>query len=344
MATVIDSSQPGEPLPPTPEASGSTPESTQSDQAADGTSKKRDIGPTTAERRTVRNISYWAVGWLSLVHLIAFTAPWTFTWAGLAVAIGLHWMTGSLGICLCYHRLLTHTGMKTPRWLRNGLTMIGALAGEGAPIDWVANHRKHHACSDQEGDPHSPHDGTIWSHIFWLAYNTHNGERKDYLQRWAPDLYKDPFMRRMDALFLPLHLVTGLVLFGIGYAIGGLALGTSLLVWGMFVRLVGVLHATWMVNSASHLWGYKNYETTDDSRNNWLVAIVAYGEGWHNNHHAYPRMAMHGHRWWEFDMTWQAVRLLRFTGLAWDVVDYRNAAEKKQKAAAGDDSDQRQAA
>ena len=108
----------------------------------------------------------------------------------------------------------------------------------------------------------------------------------------------------------------------------------SFVVWGLFVRLVGVLHSTWMVNSASHMFGYKNYETTDDSRNNWLVAIVAYGEGWHNNHHAYPRMAKHGHKWWEFDITWQAIKLLRATGLVWDVVDYRNVAEKKANAEA----------
>jgi stearoyl-CoA desaturase (delta-9 desaturase) len=136
-------------------------------------------------------------------------------------------------------------------------------------------------------------------------------------------------MRALDVLFLPIHIATGFALFGIGYWVGGVAFGTSLLVWGMFLRLVLVLHATWLVNSASHMWGYRNYETTDDSRNNWLVAIVAYGEGWHNNHHAYPRMAKHGHKWWEFDITWQAIRLLRATGLVWDVVDYRNSAEKK---------------
>jgi stearoyl-CoA desaturase (delta-9 desaturase) len=210
-------------------------------------------------------------------------------------------------------------------------TTIGLLAGEGTPLDWVADHRKHHACSDQEGDPHSPRDGGWWSHIFWLAYHTHNGDRKAYLERWVPDLYKEPGMRRMDWLFLPAHIAVGCLLFAVGYWFGGVELGTSLVVWGMFVRLVAVLHATWMVNSASHMWGYKNYETTDDSRNNWLVAIVAYGEGWHNNHHAYPRMAKHGHKWWEFDVTWQAIRFMRSLGLVWDVVDYRNVAEKNAK-------------
>ena len=104
-------------------------------------------------------------------------------------------------------------------------------------------------------------------------------------------------------------------------------MGWSLVIWGMFVRLVTVLHATWFVNSASHMWGYRNYETTDDSRNNWWVAILSYGEGWHNNHHAYPRMAMHGHRWWEFDMTYKAIQAMQLCGLAWDVVDYKSRSE-----------------
>ena len=296
--------------------------------------KKKDVGPTAAERKRWSNVSLWAVGWLTLAHLVVFTAPWTFTWTGLIVAFALHWFTGSLGICLGYHRLLTHTGMKTYGWVRYTFATIGMLAGEGSPLDWVADHRKHHACSDQEGDPHSPNDGSIWSHMFWLAFHTHNGDRKSYLQRWVPDLYKEAGMRRLDLLFLPAHIAVGAALFGIGYWVGGTELGLSLLVWGMFVRLVAVLHATWLVNSASHMFGYRNYETTDDSRNNWLVAIVAYGEGWHNNHHAYPRMAKHGHRWWEFDITWQAIRLLRATGLVWDVVDYRTAAEKRENEAA----------
>ena len=296
--------------------------------------KQNHAAPTAADRLRFANISWWAVGWLTVAHLACFAAPFTFTWAGLGVMVALHWVSGSLGICLGYHRLLTHSGMKTYPWVRYTFAMIGSFAGEGSPLDWIADHRKHHAHSDQEGDPHSPHDGGWWSHIFWLAFHTHNGDRVNYLMRWAPDLYKDRGMRLIDKLFLPLHITVSFALVGIGYAIGGWELGISLLVWGMFVRLVGVLHATWMVNSASHLWGYKNYETTDDSRNNWLVAIIAYGEGWHNNHHAYPRMAKHGHKWWEIDVTWMAIRTLKALGLVWDVVDYRTVAEKKEREAA----------
>ncbi len=287
--------------------------------------------PTASERKRADNITWWAVGWLGLAHLVVLAAPFTFTWQALVLTIVLHWITGSLGICLGYHRLLTHTGMKTYSWVRYFFATIGVLAGEGSPLDWVADHRKHHAHSDLEGDPHSPNDGGIWSHIFWLAYHTHNGDRKAYLQRWVPDLYKERGMRFLDVMFLPLHIMVGFALYGLGYWMGGTPMAVSFLVWGMFVRLVGVLHSTWMVNSASHMWGYRNYKTTDDSRNNWLVAILAYGEGWHNNHHAYPRMAKHGHKWWEFDITWQAIKLLRACGLVWDVVDYRTVAEKNGK-------------
>jgi stearoyl-CoA desaturase (delta-9 desaturase) len=291
-----------------------------------------DVG-TAQSRRHFENVSWAVLGWLGFVHLVVLVAAyWTFSWTGLLVMLGLHWVTGSLGICLGFHRLLTHTGMKTYPWVRYTFATIGTLAGEGPPLNWVADHRKHHAHSDQEGDPHSPHDGGWWSHMNWLAFSTHEGDRDAYLKRWVPDLYKERGMRILDKLFLPLHFFTGVILFAIGYWFGGVQFGASLLVWGLFVRLVAVLHATWMVNSASHMWGYKNYETTDDSRNNWLVAIVAYGEGWHNNHHAYPRMAKHGHRWWEFDLTWQVIRLLRMCGLVWDVVDYRTAAEKRERA------------
>ena len=295
--------------------------------------KKKDVGPTTEDRKRASNLSFWAIGWLSFAHLVVFAFAYaTFSWTGLAVMLVLHWVTGSLGICLGYHRMLTHTGMKTYGWVRYTFATIGMLAGEGSPLDWVADHRKHHACSDQEGDPHTPNDGGLWSHMTWLAFHTHNGDRKAYLERWAPDLYKERGMRLMDILFLPAHIAVGAVLFAVGYFwMQDFYMACSLLVWGMFVRLVLVLHATWLVNSASHMFGYRNYETTDDSRNNPLVAVVAYGEGWHNNHHAYPRMAKHGHKWWEFDITWQAIRLMRATGLMWDVVDYRTAAEKKER-------------
>ena len=301
---------------------------------------ERHDGLTAENRKRWDNVSWWSAGWLVVLHVVVVVAAWqTFSWAGLAVCVVMHWVNGSLGICLGYHRLLTHSGMKTYTWVRYTFAVLGTLAGEGSPLGWIADHRKHHALSDQEGDPHSPNDGGWWSHMGWLAFNTFGSDREKHLKRWAPDLYKEPFMRFLDYFFLPIHFICGFILFGAGYLIEGPALGASLLVWGLFVRLVAVLHTTWLVNSASHMWGYKNYETTDDSRNNWFVAIIAYGEGWHNNHHAYPRMAKHGHKWWEFDTTWQFIKLLRMCGLVWDVVDYRNAAEKRERDQKSEDAE-----
>jgi stearoyl-CoA desaturase (delta-9 desaturase) len=202
------------------------------------------------------------------------------------------------------------------------------MAGEGSAIDWVANHRKHHAHSDLEGDPHSPVDGKWWSHVFWLAWCYPKGKAEAHIQRWAPDLAKDPVISFLGKTFLLWHFVSAAVLFLAGYAWGGMAMACSFLVWGVFVRLCFVLHSTWFVNSASHIWGYRNYTTTDQSRNNWWVALISYGEGWHNNHHAFPRMAAHGHRWWEIDVTFFTIRLLKAFGLAWDVVDYKRGSEK----------------
>ena len=277
--------------------------------------------------------SPWAVnwiagGWLIALHIGALAAPFFFTWEGLALAVFFHWLTGSIGICLGFHRLLTHAGFRTYKPVKWLLALIGGWAGEGPSTCWVAHHRQHHALSDQEGDPHSPLDGAWWAHMNWLGWTRPSKEHAAHLQRWAPDLQRDKVLQFVDMMFLPSHFLLGAAMMGAGYALGGWPMAMSFLVWGMFVRLVGVLHVTWFVNSASHMWGYRNYETTDESRNNWWVAIVAYGEGWHNNHHAYPRMAVHGHKWWEFDITYCSLRLMKLCGLAWDVVDYKSKAEQ----------------
>lgn len=277
--------------------------------------------PTKAERLRWDRVNWGSAGWLVVLHVGAITAPFVFTWQAFVLTVVLHWITGGLGICLGYHRLLTHTGMQTYRSVRYLFATLGSLAGEGSPLDWVADHRKHHQLSDQPGDPHSPHDGSFWSHMWWVLYSTHDGDREAYLKRYVPDLARDRGMRFIDKMFLPMHIASGLLMLGVGYWAGGWPMAASLVVWGMFVRLTFVLHSTWLVNSASHMFGYRNYETTDDSRNNWLVALVTYGEGWHNNHHAYPRMARHGHKWWEVDLTYMMIRAMRAVGLVWDVVD-----------------------
>jgi stearoyl-CoA desaturase (delta-9 desaturase) len=269
----------------------------------------------------------WPVSlWLVSLHVGALFAPFTFTWTGLILAVALHWITGGLGICFGYHRLFTHTSFKTYRPVRWMLAFVGGLAGEGGVDDWVAIHRAHHAMSDQVGDPHSPRDGGWWSHMLWIARA--RPDREAFNKKWAPDLSRDPVLSFICRRFLSSHIVFGLLVLGAATLYGGWQFGASVTVWAIFLRLCAVLHVTWLVNSASHMWGYQNYETNDDSRNNWLVALLGYGEGWHNNHHAFPRMANHGHRWWEFDVTYRTIRACALVGLVWDIVDYRNHAEK----------------
>jgi stearoyl-CoA desaturase (delta-9 desaturase) len=288
----------------------------------------RTLRPQHAQRLAA-GIDWPVATWLIVIHAGALAAPWTFSWQGLVLMLVLHWVTGGLGICLGYHRLFTHSSFQTSSPMRGVLAIIGGLAGEGPVVDWVANHRKHHALSDEDGDPHSPRDGNWWSHIFWIAYMKGSVEHAEHIAKWAPDLSKSPMMRFVSRCFLLSHFVMASILFGTGWLVGGAAMACSFLVWGLFVRLAFVMHSTWFVNSASHIWGYRNYETTDDSRNSWWVAVLTYGEGWHNNHHAYPRMANHGHKWWEYDLTFRTIRLMQRLGLAWDVVDYKHKNERE---------------
>ena len=284
--------------------------------------------PANARKEKLANGLCWPiVGWLVLIHVGILAAPFTFTWQALILTIVLHWITGGIGICLGYHRMLTHGSFKTYAPVRWFLGALGSLAGEGSPADWVANHRKHHAHSDEDGDPHSPTDGAWWSHIFWIAWTTSGLVRTRHIQRWAPDMLNDRVLASLSYLFLPLNFASAVVLYAAGFWMGGTTLAISFLVWGVFVRLAFVMHSTWLVNSASHIWGYRNYVTKDNSRNLWWVALLTYGEGWHNNHHAYPSMAKHGHRWWEIDTTFWVIRLMRRLGLAWHVVDYKNRNE-----------------
>ena len=267
-----------------------------------------------------RGIDWPVAIWIGAVHVGLVFAPFFFTWKAVAVMVVLHWLTGGIGVCLGYHRQLTHGSFTTYRPVRWLLALAGGLSGEGSALKWVANHRKHHVFSDQEGDPHSPRDGGLWSHMLWFVPKFSRKYNDNLHWRFAPDLAKDRGMRFLDVMFLPSHFLLGGLLYALGYFGWDAYTGASFVAWGMFVRLVGVLHVTWFVNSASHIWGYRNYETNDDSRNLWWVGLLAYGEGWHNNHHAFQRMARHGHKWWELDVTYLTILLMEKLGLAWDVV------------------------
>jgi stearoyl-CoA desaturase (delta-9 desaturase) len=274
--------------------------------------------------RSIRlaEVDWSTVIWIGMIHVVALgAAPFTFTWQGLVVAIALAWLTGCVGITLGFHRLLTHKSFETSPAFRRVIAFIGGLAGEGSAIHWVSDHRRHHAHSDKPGDPHSPRDGAWWSHMLWFVPKVNRDHNERYHRRWVPDLMRDPVFLFLDRTFILWHIALGVGLYFAGHALGGAAMGWSLVVWGMFVRLLFVLHTTWLVNSATHMWGYRNYEVDDDSRNCWWVALLTHGEGWHNNHHAYPRMARHGHRWWELDTTYALIRVLRRVGLVRDVID-----------------------
>jgi stearoyl-CoA desaturase (delta-9 desaturase) len=283
------------------------------------TSPESPVSSSAPAGRWRNGLEWPAVLWIGLIHVGALAAPFCFTWAGLWTALALSWVTGGLGICLGFHRLLTHGSFTTYKPIRGMLALFGTLAGEGPPVMWVAAHRKHHLHSDQDGDPHSPRDGGWWSHVLWMLPRYGSQHWSDLYRRFAPDLLKDPFMRLLNRTFLWWHLGLAVILLAAGWLAAGWQMGVSLVVWGLFVRLVFVLHVTWCVNSASHMWGYRNYETDDDSRNNWWVGLLAYGEGWHNNHHAYQRSARHGHRWWELDATYAVIWLMERCGLAWNV-------------------------
>ena len=271
-------------------------------------------------QRWSNGLDWYVIAWLGAVHVGALASPFVFTWQGLVAFFVLWWVTGALGVCLGYHRLLTHASFQTYPWMRRLLATFGTLAGEGPPVTWVAVHRKHHQHSDRPGDPHSPRDGAWWSHFIWLFPRPRQPEFQAMQQRYGKDLLRDAYMRFLDKTFLLWHLAVGGALLAIGWAFWEPWVGLSMVVYGSLVRMVWVLHGTWFVNSASHIWGYRNYETQDDSRNLWWVGLLAFGEGWHNNHHAFPGRARHGHRWWEIDITYATICAMEKLGLAWKVV------------------------
>jgi stearoyl-CoA desaturase (delta-9 desaturase) len=227
----------------------------------------------------------------------------------LAICFTLYVITG-IGVTMGYHRLLTHRSFQTPRAIEYLLTALGALANQGGPLKWVAAHRLHHQHSDQEGDPHSPRHGLWWAHMLWWMPRVPQLDDPDLYGRYVADLANDPAQRLFQRFYVLLPLALAGLLFGLGQWAGGL--GLSWVIWGMCVRTAFVHHATWLVNSATHIWGYRSYATRDRSTNLWWVALLTFGEGWHNNHHAFPRSARHGLR-----LNWRLAKSrIRWKGLA----------------------------
>jgi stearoyl-CoA desaturase (delta-9 desaturase) len=261
------------------------------------------------------------VNWLTLVvvglfHVGALGAFFFFTWQRLAVMAILYVLAINVGIGMCYHRLLTHRGYQTPKWVEYLMSICATLSLEGGPIFWVSTHRAHHQLSDQEGDPHSPREGGWWAHTGWILFGKALHAQTEILARYAPDLSRDKFHVWLSKYhWIPLT-TSGLLLLGGGWCFGGWRNGVGMVLWGVLLRVTLGLHATWLVNSATHLWGSRRFETRDDSRNSWWVALFTGGEGWHNNHHAHPVSARHGLRWYEFDPNFWGIWLLSKVGLA----------------------------
>jgi fatty-acid desaturase len=284
------------------------------------------------------SVSFSRLAWVNTVvvvgyHLIALLAvlPWLFSWTGVLLAVAGCYFFGTLGINLCYHRLLAHRGLTCPKWLEHTLALLGVCCLQDTPASWVAIHRRHHQHADEQSDPHSPLVGFFWGHMGWLLVENQDLKRLGIYQRYAKDLLQDRFYKGLErnARWVQVILLSWLVFFLGGYITellrGGtfgraIQFGSSVLVWGVFVRTVLVWHITWSVNSVTHLWGYRSYATDEESRNNVIVGILGNGEGWHNNHHADSRSAKHGHRWWELDVTYLTIRLLGTVGLASDIL------------------------
>jgi sn-1 stearoyl-lipid 9-desaturase len=253
-------------------------------------------------------LSWIIIIYMAAIHGVALLAlfPGNFSWGAVGVAFLLYWLTAGIGITLGFHRLVTHRSFEVPKWLEYLFVLCGTLACQGGPIDWIGGHRIHHKYSDTDLDPHDSNKGFWWSHMGWMLFQ-HATLQAD-IPRYTKDLNDDRFYQFCEKYYILIQVVLGLLLYELG--------GWPFVIWGIFVRLVVVFHVTWFVNSATHKFGYKSHESNDHSTNCWWVALLTFGEGWHNNHHAYQYSARHGLQWWEIDATWMTIRLLQILGLA----------------------------
>jgi stearoyl-CoA desaturase (delta-9 desaturase) len=301
-------------------------------------------GPADIESVHNENLHRSITGLITAGPVVALgVAVWQ-AWNGLLrpsdlVVFAIVYSVTCLGVTVGFHRLLTHRSFKTGRVVRGVLAVLGSAAIEGPVISWVADHRKHHAFADVKGDPHSPHvdHGVGWSgalrgllhaHVGWLFRHDQRGARA----RYAPDLLADPVIRFVDRWFV-LWALGGLAAsFGLGVAIGGsVGAGLTGLLWGGAVRLLVLHHVTYSINSICHVFGRRRFRTADESRNVPWLALLSFGESWHNNHHAFPTSARHGLGRWQLDLSAGIIRALEACGLAWDVV--RVSPERQRKAA-----------
>ncbi|XP_009350927.2 palmitoyl-monogalactosyldiacylglycerol delta-7 desaturase, chloroplastic [Pyrus x bretschneideri] len=256
------------------------------------------------------------------VHVLCLFAPFYFTWTAFWLMLVLGYVTG-FGVTLSYHRNLAHRSFRLPKLLEYLFAYCGVLSVQGSPIEWVSTHRYHHQFTDTEKDAHSPLKGFWYSHMGWILDSRSRFGRYGGLRN-VEDMKKQPFYVFLHHTFLLHSFLLGCVLYYIG--------GFPFVVWPMGVRMVIVFHGTLSVNSAGHIWGYQAWNTGDLSKNLWWLGLVALGEGWHNNHHAFEYSARHGLEWWQIDVTWYIIKFLEALGLATDVKTPSEAHKQRMKA------------
>lgn len=269
---------------------------------------------TTADKPAALFVAITHAGLIALVTTY-FLFPKYFSWSGIYVFVIMYVISG-LGITLGYHRLLTHNSFRTFATLRRFIALCGCLALQGGPARWIGNHRKHHQCSDRKGDPHTPKDGFNWAHALWAV----SKDPPDFNPlALATDITSDPFLKYLHTgLWMLPQICVSILICIIGYYVGGLAFSVSWLLWDL-ARVTMVYHITWSVNSAAHTWGYRTFDTNDQSRNLWILNLPSLGETNHNDHHKFPNSARHGQKWWELDPTWWIIWCMEKVNLAWGV-------------------------
>ncbi len=266
-------------------------------------------------------INWWATIPFALVHLLALGVFWVgISPVAVGVCLALFWLR-MFAITGFYHRYLSHRSYKTSRWFQFLFALLGNSSVQKGPLWWAGHHRHHHKYSDQDDDVHSPiKRGFIYSHVGWIFARANSPTR----MRLVPDLAKFPELRAIDRFDVLMPVLLGTSCFGLGVLLQTYApsLGTTgpqMLFWGFFLSTVILVNATFTINSLSHIFGKRRYETGDTSRNNWLLALLTFGEGWHNNHHHYATAARQGFYWWEIDITFYGLVVLSKLGLIWDL-------------------------
>ncbi len=247
-----------------------------------------------------------------IFHVATIVALFFPTWQRVLLATLVWFIFGCIGVTMTFHRLLTHKSYKVHPWTKKALAVIGCMSLQGEPIAWVAWHTLHHRHTEVKGvDPHTPLDGKWWSHMDWLIHVNPAIQEESFLSRWAAELYVDPFFQGLRRFYLLPAIGWGAACFLLG--------GVQSLLWGFVLPITFSWHFTWLINSGTHLWGYRTYETNDNSRNNFWIALFTFGEGWHNNHHAAASRVRHGLTWREPDPTWWMIEVMNFFHLAWDL-------------------------